>query len=206
MCKQSSMAKPENLLALLPLVLAVSFAATVPGAYAQASYALAYNLNYTTPAYPGGSTTLINVFTNNGDVLERVTGLRLTFDLGTFTGSSGLPLLVPVGQAKQLNMTVQLPSSASVGSHSGTASIDFQYQDPGTLQWVTPSTSPLVLTGGIQLTSNPGGLTAAGFIIFGVIAALAFVVVYLVIRMRRKPKAAPMMPPPPSPVPPPSQP
>ncbi len=200
------MAKHGNLLFLLPLILIAPYTTTVPGAYAQASYALAYNLNYTTPAYPGGSTTLINVFTNNGGVLERVTAVRLTFDLGVFTGSSGLPLVVPVGQAKQLNMTVQLPSSASVGSHSGTASIDFQYQDPGTLQWVTPSTSPLVITGGIQLTANPGGLAAAGFIIFGVIAALAFAVVYLVIRMRRKPKAGPMIPPPPSPVPPSSQP
>lgn len=170
------------------------FLTAIPSAYSQGNYGLVYNLNYTTPVYPGGSTVLVNVFKNTGTVLEQVTGVTLTSDLGTFTPSSGLPVTVPVSQSVELNMTEQIPSSASVSSHAVTAAINFQYQDPSSLQWVTPTSSPLAVQGAVNITSNPANALGLGVIILGVIAALAVAVVLLVIRMKRK--RQPVLPPP----------
>jgi len=165
-----------------------------------ASYGLQYNLVYT-PANPGSSTILINKFTNSGTVAEQVTGITITSDLGTFTASSGLPLQVPVGQTVELNMTEQIPSSASVSSHSVTASIVFQYQDPTSMQWATPNTSPLAVQGSINVTSNAGlGLitvTAIGALVGAVVA----VSIALIVR-RRKAKPSPLGYPAPSAPPP----
>lgn len=171
-----------------------------------ANYGLQYNLVYT-PANPGSSSIMVNKFTNSGTVPEQVTGITITSDLGTWTASSGLPLQVPVGQTVELNMTEQIPSSASVSSHSVTASIALQYQDPSTSQWVTPSGSPLVVQGSINVTSNAGlGLltvTAIGALVGAVVA----VSIALLVR-RRKAKPGPTGYPAPSappPGPPPTQ-
>ena len=182
------------------------FSATVSGQ----TYGLQYNLVYT-PAYPGSSTVLVNKFTNSGTVAEQVTGITITSDLGTFTASSGLPLSVPVSQTVELNMTEQIPSSASISNHAVSASINFQYQDPSTSQWVTPSTSPLVVQGTITVTTNVGGILAAGLfdaaVIGGIIAAV--IVVLVVVVLRRKKSQPPAMgypaPPPPPSTPPPTQ-
>lgn len=171
------------------------------------SYGLQYNLVYT-PANPGSSTTLVNKFTNSGTVPERVTGITISSDLGTVSASSGLPLQVPVSQTVELNMTEQIPSSASVSSHAVTASINFQYQDPSTSQWVTPSTSPLVVQGTITVTNVVGAIEAGLFdvaVIGGIVAAV--VVVLAVVLLRRRKSQPPAMgypappPPPPSPTP-----
>src|SRR6266516_6398842 len=76
----------------------------LPVVFGQGSYGLVYNLDYT-PAYPGASTIIVNIFSNTGTVAEQVTGITITSDLGTFTPSSGLPLSVPAGQKVELNMT-----------------------------------------------------------------------------------------------------
>ena len=162
-----------------------------PSTFGQGSYGLVYNLQYT-PAYPGSSTTIINSFTNTGTTHELVTGITITSDLGTFTPrSSDLPLPVPYATTVKLNMTEQIPSSASVSSHPVTATINFQYQDPNTLQYVTASSSPLTVQGAINVTSNPAGLAALGFIIIGVIVALVAAVVILTVFFLRRRRAKP---------------
>jgi hypothetical protein len=191
--------------AVIACVMVGFLAVTVNG---QGSYGLQYNLVYT-PVYPGGSTTLVNKFTNSGTVPEQVTGITITSDLGTFTASSGLPLQVPVSQTVELNMTEQIPSTATASSHSVTASIDFQYQDPSTMQWVTPNTSPLVVQGSITVTNLVGAFESTLFDIAIVSAiVVAVVAVLAVVLFRRRKPAQPVMgypAPPPPPSPPPTQ-
>jgi hypothetical protein len=130
----------------------------------------------------------------------------VTMDFGTFSApSSKLPLSVPVGSTNQeLDFDLQVPSSASGGSHSFSASAAFQCYESGS--WVTPSFSPLVLTSTFNVGQNPGTSALIGLAILGAIVALAVTVVVLVIKRRRKP-VAPMPPPAymPPPPPPPSQ-
>ncbi len=187
--------------AVLACVMVGFLTVTVNG---QGSYGLQYNLIYT-PANPGSSTILVNKFTNNGTVLEQVTGITITSDLGTFTASSGLPLSVPVSQTVELNMTEQIPSSASVSSHSVTASIAFQYYDPAMMLWFTPTSSPLVVQGSIQVTSNVTSNAGLGLITVTAIGALVGAVVAVSIALivrRRKAKPSPLGYPAPSAPPP----
>ncbi len=173
-------------------MLFTSLLAATPAVYAQANYQLAYNLK-NTAAYPGSASTLINLFKNQGTVAIRVTGITLTFDFGSYPAPSGLPLTIPVGQSGSLNYSVTIPSSASVGSHSVSASIAFQYQDPSSSQWVTPTGSPLVVQGGMDVQSNPGPtpggvLSAAAEGLF--IGAIGGGVVYLFRRRKKRTSAA----------------
>jgi len=190
--------------AVIACVMVGFLAVTVNGA----SYGLQYNLIYT-PANPGSSSIMVNKFTNSGTVPEQVTGVTITSDLGTWAASSGLPLQVPVGQTVELNMTEQIPSSASVSNHAVTASISFQYQDPSTSQWVTPNTSPLVVQGSINVTNLAGAFETTLFdigVIGGIVAAV--VAVLTVVLLRRRKPAQPAMgypAPPPPPTPPPTQ-
>jgi hypothetical protein len=157
-------------------------------------------------SYPGSTVTIVNNFTNSGSLAMQVTGITVTIDFGTFSApSSSLPLSVPVGTSQELDYDIQVPSSASMGSHSVSASASFQCNESGT--WVTPSFSPLVLSTTFTVGQNPGTSALIGLSILGAIVALAVAVVVLVIKRRRKP-AAPMAPPayvPPPPPPPPGQ-
>ncbi len=184
---------------LFVFLLFMPLMATTPGIRAQASYQLSYNLNYI-GASPGSTSTMINLVRNAGTVAIRVTGITLTFDFGSFSATSGLPLTVPVGQSGTLNMTVLIPSSTTVGTHSASASIAFQYQDPSSSQWITPSLSPLAVQGSINVQNSgatpEGVLAAAATGLF--IGAIGGLVVYLL--RRRKKRAAATVPPSPQPV------
>jgi hypothetical protein len=173
---------------------------------AQGTCGIQYKVGYRGASYPGSTVTIVNNFTNSGSLAMQVTGITLTLDFGTFSApSSSLPLSVPVGSSNhELDFDIQVPSSASVGSHSVSASAAFQCNESGS--WVTPSFSPLVLTGAFPVGQNPGTSALIGLAILGAIVALAVAVVVLVIKRRKKP-AAPMPPPAymPPPPPPPSQ-
>jgi hypothetical protein len=156
-------------------------------------------------SYPGATVTIVNNFTNSGSLAMQVTSITVTVDFGTFSApSSKVPLPVAVGSTQELDFDVQVPSSASIGSHPVSASAAFQCYESGT--WVTPSFSPLVLTSNFDVGQNPGTSALIGLAILGAIVALAVAVVVLVIKRKRKP-AAPMPPPTymPPPPPPPSQ-
>ncbi len=174
---------------------------------AQGTCGIQYKVGYRGASYPGSTVTIVNNFTNSGSLAMQVTSVTVTIDFGTFSApSSSLPLSVPVGSTDQgLDFDIQVPSTASVGSHPVSASAAFQCNESGT--WVTPSFSPLVLTGGsFPVGQNPGTSALIGLAILGAIVALAVAVVVLVIKRKRKP-AAPMPPPAymPPPPPPPSQ-
>lgn len=171
------------------------------GTQAQASYQLQYVVGSKGSAYPGGTFTLANNFTNAGTVQLNIVSVVTTTDFGTFSPPSGLPFVLTVGQKKELDMDILVPSSASTGSHSFSASAGFQYMDPSTSQWVTPSNSPLVIQTNLTVGQSPSTAGLIGSLILGVIAALVAVVIVLVFRLRRK-RAAEALPPtqaPPSP-------
>ncbi len=161
----------------------------LPAVHGQGTFELLYNLKYTRPVYPSGSTILINNFTNGGTLPERVTGVTVITDFGTFNASSGLPLYLAVGQKLELNMTAQIPSGAYVGTHAVRANAYFQYYYNS--QWITPSQSPFLIEGGISITSNPFGSAAEISYLVLVAIATLFLVVYLAVRMRPKAGAIP---------------
>lgn len=189
---------------LFVLTLFASHLASTPAVYAQANYQLAYNLNYTA-AYPGSTSTMISLLKNQGTVAIRVTAITLTLDFGSYSATSGIPLVIPIGQSSTVNMSVMIPSSTTVGSHAASTSISFQYQDPNSGQWVTPTLSPLLVQGSMNVQSNPGP-TLSGAILatfYGLIAGLVGGgVVYLY--RRRKKRAAGMTQPQLQPVEPPA--
>jgi hypothetical protein len=161
-----------------------------------------YQVSSKGASYPGATVTIANNFTNSGSFAVQITAITLTIDFGTFSApSSQLPLSVPIGSTQELDVDIQVPSSASGGSHSFSASAAVQCSESGS--WITPSFSPLVLTTTFNVGQNPGTSALIGIAILGAIVALAVAVVVLVIKRRRKP-AAPM--PPPAYVPPPPPP
>ncbi len=194
-----------NVACLSVFMLFMPLLALAPWTNAQANYQLAYNLNYT-GASPGSASTMMNLVKNQGKVAIRVTGITLTFDFGTYSANSGLPLTIPVGQSSSLNMSVMIPSSTTVGSHSASASIAFQYQDPSSSQWVTPSGSPLVVQGSINVQNSgplPGGVLEAALIGLFAGALGGGVIAYLLRRRKKRTQAtAPPSPQPAVPQPP----
>lgn len=165
--------------------------------------AVQYQIASRGTSYPGATVTLVNNFTNSGSVALQVTGITLTADFGTFSPpSSKLPLSVAVGTTSELDFDVQVPSSASQGSHSTSASATFQCYEGGS--WVTPSFSPLVLSTKFNVGSSPGTSAAIGLAILGAIGALIVAVVVLAVKLRRRKPPTPMAPPPYTPPPPPS--
>jgi hypothetical protein len=164
--------------------------------------AVTYRVGSVGSVSPGNAFALTNNFTNSGSVLVQVTGIVLTVDFGTFSApSSSLPLTVAAGTTQSTSFNVQVPSSASVGSHSASVSANIQCNEGGS--WVTPSFSPLVISTTMTVAQSPTTLAAIGLAIIGVIVALVVIVIVLVVEMRRKKQAQPTPPPPaPSYVPP----
>lgn len=160
-------------------ILAVAHAQTV---------SLSYAVSYSGTPYPSGSIVVAGTFTNSGQVPLRVTDFSLVADFGTFSASTGLPLVISAGAVKELDMLMSIPSSVSVGGHQLTASAVFQYQDPSTLQWVTPGTSPQTVQSTLQVQQNPAILVWIGYGVLGVAILLAALAVYYFSRLRRKPK------------------
>jgi len=194
--------KRSSLFWILAVILCLSvIGAMVSSARAPGTFGLQYNLNYVQPILAGGNAKLVNSFTNSGTVPEQVTGISLVLDIGTFTASSGLPLSVPVGQTVELNMTEPIPSSASTGAHAVTATINFQYQDPSSGSWVTPSQSPLVVNGSINI-ANAASLANLALILGAIVGVIVLVVVVVLVLVLRRRKAGgesmpmPTMPPP----------
>ena len=160
-----------------------------------------YQLTSRGASYPGATVTLVNNFTNSGSDALQVTGITATTDFGTFSApSSKLPLSVPASGG-ELDFDIQVPSSASVGSHSFSSSAAFQCYEGGS--WVTPSISPLVVSSKFDVGQSPGTSAAIGLVILGAIAALVVAVVVLVVKLRRRKPITPLPPPAYTPPPPP---
>jgi hypothetical protein len=92
---------------------------------------LSYRLYYTQPAYPGGSVTFVNKFTDSTNYIVWITRVNLQLDFGAYywpstIPSSSQPYMQP-GQSQVLNMTELIPGTASLGAHAITATIYYQF-------------------------------------------------------------------------------
>ena len=119
------------------------------GAYLQ------YNALYVGAPYQGGTTVIVNNFTDLGTTTIRVTSLTLSGDIGTFYLNS-LPVTLLSGEDRILNMTINIPSGASVGNRTVQVVVDWQSMElNGT--WINGP--PIVATGRIPVLAGPNPTT-----------------------------------------------
>ncbi len=112
--------------------------------YATTRAPLLYELGFSGSAYPGEMMSFVSKFTNQGAYAANVTGLLIRTDFGlNVRVASGLPLVVGPGETTSLFASVTLPSTASLGSHLVTATVEWKSADPYFMQggW---SRSPVV--------------------------------------------------------------
>ncbi len=83
---------------------------------------------------PGGTGTILTTFRTGGQYPTRITSLTISGDLGQFTPSSSLPLYLAQGQKGNSSIIISIPRNASVGDHSITISVSWEYYSAG--QWV----------------------------------------------------------------------
>lgn len=122
---------------------------TYVGAYLEVQ---TYYLNV---PYPGGSLTLESNFTAVGTQPVQITGMTITSDLGTWT-IQGVPFQLGAGHGRRLNNTETIPSSALVGSHTATITVQWLGYDSTTGIWAYAP--PLIFSGHIPVqgaTSPP---------------------------------------------------
>ena len=140
---------------------------------------LLYTISYKGLPYPGGSTNLLNNFTNLGLSTMRVTSITVTTDFGSFT-PTGTPLLLDPGQERTLQLGISIPQSVTVGNHTVTVHINWQYSNSSS--WVDQP--PLSVSGHLQVVQSPstlnsfftrmvGGLLTDTRLLVGVLAYLA---------------------------------
>jgi parallel beta-helix repeat protein len=118
---------------------------------AQGPY-LGYEAFYVGSNLPGGSTVIVSNFTALGQDAVRVRGVNLSGDLGTFS-LAGLPLYLNSGEAKTLNMTIQIPSGATAGNHVVTIAVSWQYSSSLNGPW--SNATDLTISGNIPVQAPP---------------------------------------------------
>lgn len=114
---------------------------------------LFYEVQYVGLPYPGGQTTLLNNFTDRGNVPMRITSLSFATDFGTFNESSGLPLELRPGETRTLGLTMSIPLKTASGNHTIIATVKWEYYDPQTSRWVV--SNPVVLSGQLPIALLP---------------------------------------------------
>jgi parallel beta-helix repeat protein len=113
---------------------------------------LALQSFYVGTPFAGGSTLLMNNFTNLGQNIDQVTQLTVTSDLGTWS-LPGLPFSLASGESRVVNMTVSIPIAAHSGNHTITLTGYWKYYDPQTGVW---SDAPhLIISGSLPVDGNP---------------------------------------------------
>ena len=126
---------------------------------------LYYTLLYTKPAYQGGTTVLMNWFNNTSSNRVRVTSVSVALDFGTYSWSVPTPCSIcegtetinlDPGEKKLLNLTAAIPSTASGGNHTVSATVKFQYFYWGGIAYWADG-DPIVGQGSITIESAPQG-------------------------------------------------
>lgn len=85
--------------------------------------------------YAGGSTIIVNNFTNIGGAIDRVTGLYLNGGaLGNWT-LQGVPFDLAAGQSRIVNMTITIPRTAYAGNHTITVTTTWEFYSPQNGTW-----------------------------------------------------------------------
>ncbi len=160
---------------------------------------LMYILSYKGLPYPGGSTNLVNNFTNLGISQVRVTSITINTDFSSFT-PTGTPLILDPGQERTLQLRISIPQSVTVGNHTVTAHVNWQYSNGSS--WVDHP--PLSVIGYLPVTESPptlnsffarmvGGLLTDTRLLVGVLAYLgvASVATLLFVRYEQRQRPRP---------------
>ncbi len=116
---------------------------TLRDSEAQDTYQIQVSWSAKSWTHPGGTFTAVNTFRNKGTLPLRVVSVVWSTDFGTFKATAGLPLVIAVGEKKEVDIGIQVPPTASVGKHPVSLSSSYQYQDPSTFQWTSASNSPV---------------------------------------------------------------
>jgi len=114
---------------------------------------LFYAAGYEGLAYPGGTTTLLNNFTDAGNVPMRVTGLSFATNFGTFDESTNLPLQLRPGESSVLRFVISIPSGTTPGNHAIIVTVKWEYYNPQLSQWI--GANPLTVTGNLPIDQTP---------------------------------------------------
>lgn len=138
---------------------------------------LFYRLRYSHQANQGEPLFFTNEFWNLGDTPLRIVGVDIQFDFATYSlfsanaqypticgGAYSGALNVGLSSGQTLHKSVTVPSTASIGNHTFTATVDWQYQSQMQIYPNSPpitvwcDTGPLSLRGWVQIgpgTTNP---------------------------------------------------
>ena len=166
------------------------------------SYNLKYNLDYVGIPWAGGAISVINNFTNTGQLTIRVTSISFASDLwsnGTRQITSGFPFNLTAGMNRMIDTAVLIPTSAYIGNHDITATATWQYSNSS--GWFNASPVRLAKTVLVSQTISSLFSSFATILLIGlgVAAVVAVLAVFLVVRQRKKTKPSaqsPVVPPP----------
>ncbi len=100
----------------------------------------------------GGSTIIVNNFTNVGQDLDQVTGMVLSGDIGTWS-LRAVPFELVSTQSRIVNMTITIPGTAYAGNHPITVSASWEYYDTQSAKWV--SAPDLSFSGSLPVQPTP---------------------------------------------------
>jgi len=163
----------RTIVELLLLASAMLFA-SVPSTSGATTWGLYFKVDPVSPLVQGTSNTLVASFTNTGQVPLRIDGVIVYLDFGSFSPTSGLPLYVPISTGYTVNIPVQIPMTASAGNHTGAAEVNFEYQDPSSLQWTGEIHT---WTGSVQVEQSWIIPILIGIVIVAVITAVTSYVI-----------------------------
>ena len=135
-----------------------------PGAY------LGYVAFYFGSNYQGGSTLIVNNFTDLGQNAVRVTSVTMTGELGSFS-LGGLPLYLNSGETRTANMTIQIPIQAKPGNRTVAIAVTWQYRSLTNSTWTDAPTISIAGYLPVQASQPPPqsqgpntGKTSPGFV------------------------------------------
>ena len=168
----------------LSLIVLSILAASFPPAYA-ASYNMNYHLTYTGVPFAGGAIVLLNNFTNTGQLTIRVANISFASDFwpnGTRVLTSGLLFNLTASTNKEVDTSVLIPTSTSLGTHTLTATASWQFANA--TGWhnaspITTSTSVTVSQTISSLFASFATILIIGLVVAAIIVALVVAVVVL---------------------------
>jgi hypothetical protein len=155
---------------------------------------------YSPTSTPGGRTMVNDTLTDCGLDPIRVIGITVTGDLGDYSMTGGIPLLLRVGEVGNRGLAINVPEDATIGTHTIFFSVswDYNYTVDG---WrmgndIHQNGTLLVASLAAQIQPNLLGLKSLvhtvlgyGYLLPGGYLAIVSLAVGLVIRNDRRKRA-----------------
>jgi len=173
---------------------------TAPAACEGYEACLTSLFTYAPTSTPGGRIMVNDTLTDYGLDSIRITGIAVTGDLGAYSLTSGTPILLRVGEVGNRALAINVPSDATVGTHTIFFSVswDYNYTVDG---WrmandIHQNGTLLVTSTTAQNQPNLLGVTnlvhtvlSYGYLLLGGYLAVVSLAVGLVIRNDRRKRA-----------------